>query len=306
MLVFARVELHELRCNAVKGEDAASPYLWAVLLQVDDDTLAAGGAAVVAFVPVGEGGGRTVIADGIRDGGSAVIPSPFARFPTWFRPGLIQRDLIFVAVLWDQRDTPGAAVDAGYGAFLSETPIAISNKLFELSGATGEDRDSLIEEIKGDVASKVEAAIKSQLSILEEIGMWSHVEWADRLIAADFVLFEQENVSKPFTLSFQTDPPDPDDYTIESELVVTIIPCEAELIRVESLQQNVFNTKAALRQLAHAHGGEPTPEDEQKAAQLEHELANEEAKLAAAQAALKKCRDRVVVGPAIPAVSGGG
>jgi hypothetical protein len=114
----SRITLHQLSCNTETQDGGSNPYLWAVLLQVDDKTIASGAlVARIAFAP-SPTGAQIIIAEGMRAGGTAPVPAPQQRLAAQFDPGQERRDLILITVLWDQHGFPFDAILAGYDAFL--------------------------------------------------------------------------------------------------------------------------------------------------------------------------------------------
>jgi hypothetical protein len=275
--VIVSIGLEQLRCNAENHD--AHPYLWVQLLQIDDDTTAVGGpgVALVAF-PDPPIGAQVVIQEGMRAGDSAPIPDPMARLATGFRPGQGRRDLILVAVLWDRQDTPGAAVLAGYEAFLAGVRDAVAANLVALN--TAPDRQPIIDAIKAAASKQIHDAIANQISWFEGL-----FETQDALIDSQFVLFEQideKDSSTAFTVAFGADTPHA--YQVDCKRVVTADPCEAELIRIQAARETIANTRGALKQL-----GEGNVAD-QKREELEAELEAQTGRLVQAEADLKHCR----------------
>ena len=100
------ITLDQLSCNTETEGGGSHPYLWAVLLQVDDQTIASGAlVAQIAFAP-SPTGAQIIIAEGMRAGGTAPVPAPQQRLAAQFDPGQERRDLILITVLWDQHDLP--------------------------------------------------------------------------------------------------------------------------------------------------------------------------------------------------------
>ncbi len=286
--MFIDIEFQQLRCDGGR----AQPYLWMELLQIDDDTLAPNGPLVAAVDHRPLFDAQVMVREEMKAGDSAPIPGELARLGARFRAGLMRRDLILVALLWDHRGTPYVAVDAGYSAFLSELRDAVADNLLALSTTTGPDNDSIIQVIKQRVRDKVEAAITDKISWLQEIGIFVGLEDTDRLIDSTFKRFEdadftQLNIPTPFTLTFHDSG---DDFKLDAQQFEIAYTCEDELIQVRSLQQDIATMQGALRQLGHAHGGEPRPEDEQKMQQVEQHLRAAQAKLYSAQDAYKQCQ----------------
>jgi hypothetical protein len=322
--MLVHIDLEQLRCiSQGDGGDGANPYLWTELLQIDDDTIASGAPVFAADHPVPVVASRLVIKSGMKAGDSAPVPDEVARLGARFRsdpPPLARRDLILVAVLLDQRDTPGAAIEAGYEEFLGDLRDAVAANLAGLASTNEADRKDLEAQIKCEVNKKVKAVIAAKLSILDELGTLVSVESQDSVIGAGFVVFGQDSgasplVSGPFTLALASVSGDDCSgatagaeqvpFELDGQLQVTDDPCEDELILVESLQAAIQNTEGRQRQLGSAHHRELTPQEEQELNQLRAELVTERTRLKSAQDALQQCRDRIRPVPPKPLVDTG-
>jgi hypothetical protein len=225
----------------------------------------------------------------MQAGDTALIPDDLAHLAARFRsdpPPLQRRDLILVAVLLDQHDTPGAAIDAGYEVFEDDLPDEVASQLLALSSPDSTVQDAAIQTIQTDLQNKVDAAIQAKLSVLDEV-----FDTQDRTIGFDHVVFEQVAASQSFTLHFQTKAGD--SFAIDARMLMTIDPCEDLIVEVESLQQGIQNAEGALKQLANAHGGEPTAQDEQEMEQTRQALFKLRARLKDAEDQLKQCRERI-------------
>jgi hypothetical protein len=72
--VITSIELQQLRCTFQPRPHSSRPYLWGVLLQVDDDTLASGALVATVSFPPAPDGSFSEIAAAMHDGDSATIP----------------------------------------------------------------------------------------------------------------------------------------------------------------------------------------------------------------------------------------
>lgn len=291
VLVFNTVHLQQLRCNHQSHVNGSQPYMWAELLQVDDDTLAPGGAtaAPVAFPPPPIGA-QISIATNMQSGALALMPESMAWMGARFKQGLVIRDLILVTLLWNQRDTPGYAVAAGYSAFLTEIQASIAKHLSELATASsGPARDAVIQKIKDEVKPKITSAISDALSLSDKAAIAAGLIHADDLVDNAFVLFSQENVTRPFTANYGAG--SANDFQLAGTLIVTVNPCEDELVTLEATRQAIFNTNGALKKL---EGHESKPGNQEKIEKLEQELWAEQVKLQTSQGALTRCQQRIL------------
>ena len=301
--MLTNIELQQLRCVTQKdGGAGANPYLWALLLQIDDDTIATGAPVFVADRTPYPGGTSVVIRAGMKDGESAPIPDLVSHLSARFHsePPLSRRDLILVALLIDQHDLPGAAVAQGYLMFLEELPAQVTQHLLQLASPDATVRADAVDAIKHDLTTKISSAMLDALSESDQIAYTLGLKTVDRELGSDFALFAQVDVraSKSFTLEFHSDTGD--DFALDAQLLVTDDPCEDALLLVESLQTAIANAEGAAKQLANAHGGEPTPRQQQEMEQLAKEIRADQAKLKAAEEVLRRCRAGLGPGPGNP------
>jgi hypothetical protein len=242
--VIVSIALQQLRCNT--EQDSTRPYLWPLLLKLDDETRNTGLVTTGQFAPTPLGA-QAVIKDGMRTGDTAAIPGIMAWFSAQFDPGETTRNLILVALLWDARDTPFSAVLAGYEAYVEAVRAAVQANLLAL--ATAPDPQPVIAAIEDAVRKQVEDAITSHLSLLDKIEFKIGLEHPDQLIASRSTAFviADANSSQAFTLSFGAGTQH--DYQVDCRRVTTSDPCEAQLIRVESVRRDIENIEKAVKQL---------------------------------------------------------
>jgi hypothetical protein len=284
--VIASIQLQQLRCTFQPKIEGCRPYLWGVLLQVDDDTLASGAlVATVSFPPMPDGS-FSEIAPAMHGGDSAPIPGEVARYAARFRSGQARNDLILVVVLWDSQDTPLYATAKGYDAFLGEIRDAVADNLLALSTADENQEKAIEDAIKKRVHDKVEAAIRGGLSDLDKIAFATHLKVPDRVIDSQFrhVSLQAADSVTPFTLTFNDVI---DEFQLDAEQRVVADPCEDQAVQVRFAQQTIENIKGALKQL---HQLPESPKTEAKIEQLESELIGWQATLVQAQNDLAACR----------------
>jgi hypothetical protein len=74
----ADLALEQLQCNRQSdGSDGCHPYLWVVLLRIDDDTLALS-PPVATVYPADPSAPRLVVKAGMKAGDAAVVPDQVA------------------------------------------------------------------------------------------------------------------------------------------------------------------------------------------------------------------------------------
>jgi hypothetical protein len=293
------VVLQELRCNQGKRSGAVRPYLWTQLLQIDDDTLASAVGVVRIDAPPTPDGAQVPFATTMLTGDVVVVPNAMSHLASRFRDGLSRRDLIVVAVLWDERDSPSNVVVAGYNAFLDVVRDAVADNLTALAG---DGRDAAIQAISDRVNSTIHAAIFNEFTDLQKIEIFFGQLEPDRVIDSTFLFLENDVVTHTISLAFHAKPPETDNFQLDGQLVVSDDPCESELVAIRETQTAIANIRGRLKQLENGQGGNPAEREKEIEALLEQVEAQEE-KLAAEQAALAQCQQQTGGSPPGPAQS---
>src|SRR5512144_2923481 len=110
MAANAIITLQRLRCirEAGEGGEGSAPYLWPVLLWIDDAT-----ATVGAVTPPVEYA-RIVIKNGMHANETADIFASVGVLDHRFDDDLTKHQLILVVALWEANDTSVAALNAGF------------------------------------------------------------------------------------------------------------------------------------------------------------------------------------------------
>src|SRR5690242_14739106 len=145
------------------GSGHSEPYVWPVLLFIDDATLQT--PDLVGVAAPDPAFARIVVQHGMQAGDVADLPSAVKTLSAPIADGL--KAIILVILLWEMDDSPGDAVTAGFDAFVSALRAAVADHLGELNDPNA--RDQAVEEIKASVRKSVESAIKSKLSTWDEL-----------------------------------------------------------------------------------------------------------------------------------------
>jgi hypothetical protein len=287
------ITLDQLSCHTETEGGGSHPYLWAVLLQVDDQTIASGAlVARIGFAPSPDGA-QIIISEGMRAGGTAPVPAPQQRMAAQFDPGQQRRDLILITVLWDQHDLPFDAILAGYDAFLGTSRDAVAANLVALGSSDPGTQQAAIDAVEATVHQQVNDAIDAKLSPVFKLEVKAGLKTPDKVIDSAFAHFAVAEADSASTLSLPFGAGSGHDYQIDGTFTVTADPCEAELIRIRAAQQAIANTEGALKQLF----GHEGPGTEKQIELLEAELSTQKGLLAAAEADLSQCRVRTSATP---------
>jgi hypothetical protein len=304
MATDAIMVLEQLRCFRESDASGHSePYLWPVMIWIDDDTLAT--PALVGVAAPALGNARIVIQDNMRAGQVAEIPGGVGVLRVRLDDNQSVRQIILAVALWENDETPDKAMRAGYQAFVSEMGLAIADNLLALRAATTpEERQPIIDAIKARVRSKVESAIRNGLTGSQKVRVFLGTLNLDDIVSNDFKHFEQVS-TQTFNLSFASSENPPKNlYRIDGRLqAVPVVadPCGAQAKRVRDAQAVVDALEEQIRQLqAQLHGqgdpGEPTLPKPAIIAEIgrirAEDLPPAEAALEEARAALALCRGR--------------
>jgi hypothetical protein len=306
MATDAIIVLEKLKCiRESDGTGHSEPYIWPVLIWIDDDTLAT--PALVGVTAPAIGNARVVIKDDMRAGQVADIPASVGILRVRLDDNQRVRQLILALALWENDETPEKAMRDGYQAFSSELGRAVADNLLALNGATTpEQRKPIIDEIKRRVKAKVESAIRDGLTGSQKVRVFLGTLNLDDIVSSDFKSFPQL-LSQSFSLAFASDENPPSNrYTIEGRLravPVVVDPCAAQAARVREAQAAVDGIENEIKDLqAQLRGqrepGEPPLPKAFIIAEIkrirEEELPPAEAALREARTALSICRSRIL------------
>jgi hypothetical protein len=308
MAIDAIVLLERLRCITLKNtESRTEPYIWPVVIRVDDNTLASPDRVAVTAPVVGDA--RVVIKNSMRVGETADIPSSVGILRTRFEDNLTTRRLILVVALLEEDESPGSAVRAGFQAFMSELRAAIVENLFDLSGAEGEDLQQLINQITDRVRRRVKSAIENSLSTFEKAEILAGTLNLDDAIASAFTSFGKPVlVPAPITLTFESTARvvlgivATQKYEIHGQLQlrpVVVDRCQAQVNEVNAARAIADDIKHRISQLKEGLRDAPAAEKpiiQSEIAELrEEELPAAQLALDNARRALSICRARAAV-----------
>lgn len=270
----AIVTLENLRCIS-DGVGRSEPYVWPFLQVVTLNSIETIPKAAILS------DSRSVIKSEMHVGETAPIPFPGNTLSGTFGDDQTNRHLILVVALWKKDDTPLAAVQAGYQAYLDELHAALDlATLLRLSQASEEEQGEIINTIKTRVYNKVYSAIEGGLSDWEKAKLFLGSLNLDDFMEVDFrdfaepastsfalrfkgtasdVITEGAPVTGPISVAYEFE------YEIQGNLKVqpvTVDRCQAEIDAVNAAEAVVQGLQGMIRvlqsQLQHA-----TPQQKQ-------------------------------------------
>lgn len=313
MATEAILSLEQLRCIKLQNtESRTEPYIWPVLIRVDDNTIST--PQLVSVISPALGNARVVIKDSMRAGDVASIPLSVGTLRTRFDDNLSTRRLLLVVALLENDETPETAMRAGFQAFVSEVGLAIADNLLALSAANEDEEKALIDVIQKRVTGRVKAATENALTAWEKAKILAGILNLDDATGSAFTSFGKPSlVSAPVNLAFETKGsilgiPTQTRYEIQGRLQVkpvVVSRCQPQVNAVAAAQtavHDIENEIAELQAQLHGQGDEPPLPKAFIVAEIrrirQEELGPAMLALQQARAALQACRDlgNVVLG----------
>jgi hypothetical protein len=286
-----------LRCLSDRG----SPYIWPVVIWVDNNTFVSN--------PTHLGFPNIVIKEHMKAGQSADIPEWQGLYSHRFDETQSIRRLILVVALWNREESPFDTCLAACTTFLDRLPQEILERLVDLKDANDEQRKEIIEDIKKNVSDAVESAIKNNLSTGQKVAVALGHMTLDMFVESDFTSFNESALKLTsdtplpvrITLNFmKIIPPSSDNagreinYQIEGELIVLPVPvdvCQTQVDAVHAAQVHVDDLIALRKHLLANPEGLSEALVFAKLRQIETvDLPAARAALESANLALKECR----------------
>lgn len=250
MPVDAIIRLNRVLCHAESdGTGHSEPYVWTLLIWVDDTTLATPQLVGVS-APGNVTGSRAVIKEGMKAGERASLPSVQRAFAHRFEDDLDRRTIGLVVAMLEWDETPADAVRAACSAFVRELPRALAR--FISTHLRGPENDREEQEIADEVSPKVRAAGEDALSNWEKIRVALGTLDLDDEIGFDswFTTVEQGSEPEDFRLSFENDS---NHYEIEGRFELreppAPDPCQAQVDRVSRAAAAVNGLESTIRTL---------------------------------------------------------
>ena len=281
-----------------ESEGGSEPYIWPVLLWIDDTTL--GSQDLVGVTGPVLGDARVVLRDDMSAGQAAQIPFPLGTLGVRFEDSLALRYVLLVVALFEKDETPEAAMWAGCQAFSSELRAAIAERLSYLLGAirsgNEDELDQLITEIKTQVRQHTESVTWNALTGWQKTRVVAGTLDLDDFIGADYYFSGPSHTI--LNLSLKTESSS-DEYTIDGMLEIrptgeTVDLCQAQVDRVKATKTVVDGIEGPLNvlkaELQHAAPAQKASIVAQ-ITQLNQDLTIAMTALDEARQALQTCRD---------------
>ena len=159
MAVHVTAVLNELHC-VKESEDCSEPYIWPVLLWMDDTTIHNAGDEILGVKHTALGDARVVLKENMKVGESARIPFPLGA-PAARLEGSMFTYLLLVVALFEKDETPQSAMWAGCKAFASELRRATAQRLLSLKAAVEQGDDTELQRLIAEIKAQVHASTKA-------------------------------------------------------------------------------------------------------------------------------------------------
>lgn len=251
----AIITLERLRCiREDDGTGHSEPYIWPALLVIDNNSFKPNGDVVVGIAAPALGNARIVIKNDMRAGQDADIPTAVGRLRHRFEDGLTTGRLILIVILWEEDETPEAAMAAGYQEYVKELPAAVAANALALQLASGEARTAIIATINDRVADRVRSAIENGLTAFQKVRVFLGTLNLDDVVNSTFHAFPENFFRLPpdsaFVLPLKAG--ESDAYEIKGNLQVQVVQvdrCQDELNAVKAAKSEVDNIENTIQEL---------------------------------------------------------
>lgn len=303
MSVDAFIHLDRLRCLAEDdGSGHSEPYVWTVLLWVDDATIGSG-QIVGSRAPGNTQGARAVVKEGIKAGEEAPMPAAQRRFARRFEDGLTVRQVGIVVAMFEEDETPEDAVRAAYDAFRRELPSAVAQ--FIRTHLRGPETDAEREEIAARVRPQVLAAGEGALSSFEKLQVFlGTLNLDDEVGFASFFteIQDDQQETQPFSLRFLSKD-ERNNYEIDGRFELRTPPapdrCQAQIDRVNQARADLAGVQAEIRSLQDELREAPPSQKPSIIREIRRIRTEEVPALAAALEATQRALDRCRAGQGV-------
>lgn len=278
MPIDAIVTFDRLECSRETDDKGHSePYIWPVLMRVDDNTLAT--EAELSSINLADQNARIVIKEDMKQGDVAMIPAGQRTFVFRFDDNMAFHTVIVVVALLEQDETPDRAATAGYVTFRNELPKAVAPRLLQLNTADEQGDEEgvrlLIKEISDIVGPAVKATTQRNLTATEKLGViLGTLNLDDQISVAhkSFRDLEQEDgnlVSQNFALLFSKRNRDTlkleDRYLLRGRFETRRVVrdrCQALVDKARAAQQVLNGIQEEINRLQKQLQGNPDPDSE--------------------------------------------
>lgn len=298
MAVDVTAVLQELHC-VKESESGSEPYLWPVLLWIDDTTVHNSGDDVLGVRGPLLGESRVVLKQSMKAGETAPIPFPLNTRSVRLEAASGISYVLLVVALFEQDETPQSALWAGCKRFTSELRAAIVKRFLQLKAAmdAGDDAElqRLIDEIKAQVRGATESATWNALTSWQKTRYLLGTLNLDDYVGSAFYFGKPSGAQLDLVVRSDNGA---DEYRIDGSVhaqPTTVDLCHAQADAAAAAQAVVDGIEGQITAAkARYHDASPAEKSTIRAQldQLNQDLDFAMAALDEARRALQHCRDR--------------
>jgi hypothetical protein len=294
MGINVNITLQDLNCiRQDRGSDGSYPFIWPAMVAIN--TTNAGVNLVGSEAP---SLARVILANGMKSGDTAPIPSTVGVNGFRFDEDLAHFKIIAIVALLEKRDLSDDEILGGFLVFAGALQGAIEENLGGLASSDPSVNQKAIDAINASVHQQVMDAVEARMSNIEKIEYKLGTFVPDTVIDTAHVVVSTD-ANSTFQLTFGNTPDNQSNfYTIDAALTLQVITCEAELDAVNQDKVVVTQLEAELaemkKELAQAPASQKKEIEQDILEFTKTELSPAKVKLTRDEQALAACRARSV------------
>ena len=290
MGIDVKLTLQDLQCiRQDRGSDGSYPFIWPALVAINTTN-----GNVIVDASSAPSLARVILANGMKSGDNAGIPSTVGEITRRFDDDLSKYRILALVALLERRDLSDDEILGGFLVFSGALQQAIVDHIAGLASDDPVVHQQAIDDIKASVHQQVKDAVEARMSGPEKLEYCAGTFVPDAAI--DTAHQEVSNSSdSAFQLMFGNSPDDQSNfYIMNAALHLKTITCEAELNAVNQDQVVVNQLQVQLadlkKQLARAPVSEKKEIEQEIRDFTTEQLNPAKAKLARDTQALATCR----------------
>ncbi len=294
MGINVNITLQNLNCiRQDRGSDGSYPFIWPAMVAINTTN-----AKVNLVGSEAPSLARVILANGMKSGDTAPIPSAVGVNGFRFDEDLAHFKIIAIVALLEKRDLSDDEILGGFLVFADALQGAIENNLGGLASPAPTDNQKAIDAINASVHQQVMDAVESRMSDIEKIEYKLGTFVPDTVIDTAHMVVSTD-ANSTFQLTFGNTPDNQSNfYTIDAALTLQVITCEAELDAVNQDKVVVTQLEAELaemkKELAQAPASQKKEIEQDILEFTKTELSPAKVMLAQDEQALAACRARSV------------
>jgi hypothetical protein len=282
--------LQDLNCiQQDRGSDGSYPFIWPTMVAINTST-----ATVIVVGSEAPSLARVILANGMKSGDSASIPSTVGVITRRFDEDLSNFKIIAIVALLEKRDLSDDEILGGFTVFPGALQDGIEANLAGLASTDPTIFQNAINAITDSVHQQVLNAVKARMSGPEQLEYGAGEFVADSVIDTAHAEISTTSDST-FQLTFGNTPGnESNNYTMDAAAQFKTVTCEAELdaVNQDTVVVNQLDAQLAQmkKELAQAPASEKKEIEQDILEFTKTELNPAKSKLAKDTQALNACR----------------